>query len=126
MKTKSHGFWIGLMLGLSHSASAQPIISKQPQHQTNVAGTTAMFAVAATGTPPLSYQWRSYISTGASFTNIPFGTGATLVLSNVQPTIRLFAVVVTDSGGLSVTSSPPATLTVLVPPTITVQPAVQL
>jgi hypothetical protein len=34
--------------------------------------------------------------------------------------------VVTDSGGLSATSSPPATLTVLAPPSITVQPTVQL
>src|SRR4029453_18572025 len=104
----------------------QPVITQQPQNQTNLAGTTATFTVAATGTPPLSYQWRSYVPVGASFTNIPLGTEATLVLTNVQPTNRRFGVVVTDSGGLSPTSSPPATLTVLAPPSITIQPTAQL
>ena len=46
---------------------AQPIISNQPQNQTNIAGTTAMFSVGATGAPPLSYQWRSH--NGASITS---------------------------------------------------------
>ena len=62
----------------------------------------------------------------SSFTNIPSGTEATLLLTNVQPTSRQFAVVVTDSGGLSATSTPLASLTVLTPPTITIQPAVQI
>ena len=55
-------------------------------------------SVEATGALPLSYQWRSHANT-SSFTNIAFGTEATLVLTNVQPTGRRFAVVVTDSGG---------------------------
>lgn len=100
------------MLGLIHSAWAQPVITQQPQNLCTAAGTTATFTVAATGTPPLSYQWRSHAS-AASFTNIPSGTEATLVLANVQPTTRRFAVVVSDAGGLSATSSPLVTLTVL-------------
>src|SRR5438445_8202219 len=126
MKTKSQLLRAGLVLGIIHSAWAQPVITQQPQNQTNLAGTTAMFTVAATGAEPLSYQWRSYISAGTTFTNIPFGTEATLVLTNVQSTTRRFAVLVTDSGGLSVTSSPLVTLTVLTPPSITFQPTIQI
>jgi len=29
----------------------------QPQSVTNLAGTTAIFSVAVTGTPPFAYQW---------------------------------------------------------------------
>jgi dienelactone hydrolase len=122
MKTKAHLLRAGLVLGIVPSAWAQPIIIQQPQNQCNVAGTTAIFTVAATGVEPLSYQWRSY-GNPTLFTNIPFGTEATLVLTNVQPPIRRFAVVVTDSGGLSATSSPLVTLTVL---GITSQPTDQI
>jgi arylsulfatase A-like enzyme len=124
MKPKSWLLLAGLVLGLIHSAWAQPVITNQPQNQTNIAGTTATFTVGATGAEPLSYQWRSYATT--TFTNIPFGTEAALVLTNVQPTSRRFAVLVTDSGGLSTTSSPLSTLTVLVPPVITAQPTNQI
>jgi polyhydroxybutyrate depolymerase len=99
----------------------QPVITTQPHNQSAVVGTTATFTVGASGAEPLNYQWRSHLSL-SSFTNIPFGTEAALVLTNVQPTTRRFAVVVTDSGGLSVTSSPLVTLTVLLPPSITSQP----
>jgi Platelet-activating factor acetylhydrolase, isoform II/Immunoglobulin domain len=125
MKTKSYLLRTGLVLGIIHSAWAQPIITNQPQNQTNIAGTTATFTVGATGAQPLSYQWRSHAN-ATSFTNIPFGTEATLVLTNVQPTSRRFGVVVTDAGGLSATSSPLVTLTVLIPPGITNQPTDQI
>jgi hypothetical protein len=125
MKTKSHFLRVGLLLGLVHSASAQPIITNPPQNQSALVGTTATFTVGATGAQPLSYQWRSYV-TLTTFTNIPFGTEAALVLTNVQPTSRRFGVVVTDAGGLSATSSALVTLTVLVPPSITNQPTDQI
>jgi dienelactone hydrolase len=121
MKTKTQLLWAGLVLGLIHGAWAQPVITNQPQNQCSAAGTTAIFIVGATGAEPLSYQWRSYANT-TTFTNIPFGTEATLVLTNVQPTTRRFAVVVTNVGG-SVTSSPLVTLTVL---GITSQPTDQI
>ena len=111
------------MLGLVHSAWAQPIITNQPQNQTAIAGATATFTVGATGAEPLSYQWRSY-ATPATFTNIPFGTEARLELTNVQYTIRRFAVVVTDAAGLSSTSSPLVTITWLL--AITSQPTDQI
>ena len=123
MKTKSHLLLAGLVLGMIHSAWAQPIITNQPQNQTAIAGTTATFTVGATGAEPLSYQWRSHVNT-PSFTNIPFGTEAALVLTNVEYTTRRFSVVVTDAAGLSATSSPLVFLTWLL--AITSQPADQI
>jgi hypothetical protein len=111
---------VGLMvLAVAMNALAQPVITSQPQNQTNIAGSTAMFTVGATGTPPLTYQWRSYANS-TTFTNIPWGTNDMLALSNVQPTTRKFGVVVTNVEGA--VTSVLASLTVLVPPTITAQP----
>ena len=115
-----------LMLALtlavpSSRTLAQPVITQQPLNQTNIAGTSASFSIVASGTPPLSYQWRAYTSS-STFTNVPAATEPTLTLTNVQPTSRLFGVVVTEGGGLSVTSSL-ASLTVYRPPFITRQPA---
>lgn len=123
MKTKSQLLRAGLALGLIHSAWAQPVITNQPQNQTAVAGTSATFTVGATGVEPLSYQWRSHVNT-SSFTNIPFGTEAALVLTNVEYNTRRFSVVVTDAGGLSATSSPLVFITWLL--AITAQPADQI
>src|SRR5438105_3988225 len=76
---------IGAVLITSVSGFAQPIIIKQPQSQTNLAGTTATFSLEASGTQPLSYQWRSY-SSSTAFTNILGETNTSLVLTNVQQT----------------------------------------
>src|SRR6266516_1247802 len=106
----------GLVIGFG-----QPIITNQPQNQTNIAGTTAMLAVGATGTPPLFYQWRRYTNSPL-FGNISGETNDTLKLSNVQPSTANFryAAVVSDTAG-SVTSAL-ARLTVLIPPRITMEP----
>ena len=92
-----------------------PAITAQPQSRTNVAGTSAVFSVAASGTTPLSYQWQF---NGA---NISGATGTGLTLNNVQPgDAGNYAVVVTNAGG-SITSAL-AALTVWVPPSIASQP----
>jgi hypothetical protein len=122
-KTRTRLFAVAMSLATFTQVLGQPVISSQPQNQTNVAGTTATFTVDGSGTEPLSYQWRSHLN-GSSFTNIPFGTQATLVLTNVQYTTRQFAVVVTDSGGLSVTSSPLVRITWLL--ALTSQPTDQI
>ncbi len=125
MKSKIHSTIAAMILAflaIATTSLAQPVITTQPADQTAIAGSTATFSVEATGSPPpLSYQWRSH-SGPNTFTNIPFGTEATLVLPNVQPTIRRFSVVVSDGSGLSVTSSPLVKLTVYLPPVITAQP----
>jgi len=92
-----------------------PSITSQPQSQTNVAGATASFSVGATGTAPLICQWQLNGGTIAG------ATGTTLTLNNVQPSdAGNYNVVVANSAGA--TTSAVATLTVLVPPSITTQP----
>jgi hypothetical protein len=77
-----------------------PAISAQPQNQNVIAGTTASFSVSATGTAPLSYQWR------LNGTNLSGATSSSYTKSNAQPTdVGTYAVVVANSVG-SVTSAP--------------------
>ncbi|MCX6874715.1 MAG: immunoglobulin domain-containing protein [Verrucomicrobia bacterium] len=96
-------------------ASPAIIIGAQPVSRTNVIGTTATFIVTATGTPPLSYQWRRNGANLSNDGNIS-GTGtATLALANVQPADASdYSVVVADAYG-SVTSTS-ATLAVIAGP----------
>lgn len=94
-------------------------ITTQPQSRTVVAGTNVSFNVSANGTPPLTYQWRF---NGA---DILAATNSSLTLTNVQPVNEgAYDAVVYDAGGSSRTSRL-ASLTVLVPPTITQPPQSQ-
>src|ERR1019366_278359 len=93
-------------------------ITNQPQSQTVVQGQNASFTVGASGTPPFSYQWSF---NGAALAG---ATNSTLPLNNVQTNkAGSYTVVLTNLAG-SVTSAV-ATLTVIVPPTITTQPQSQ-
>jgi alpha-tubulin suppressor-like RCC1 family protein len=98
-----------------------PSITAQPQSQTVAQGTTAYFSVAASGTTPLSYQWKR---NGANLMNQSGWSGvttSTLAVSNVQPAHGgSYSVLVTNSYGSMLSSS--ATLIVATPPAITVQP----
>src|ERR1051326_2695814 len=83
-----------------------PAISIQPSDQTNAvfAGDTVNFTVQATGSAPLSYQWRK---NGANISGALNPTALTnvLTLTNVQPADSAgYFVVVTNSAG-SITSS---------------------
>ena len=100
--------------------NSAPLITVSPTNQTVMVGGNATFSVIATGTAPLSYQW--YFNT----TNLLAGaTNYSLTLTNVQLTNAGNYSVVVANGCGSVTSTPPATLTVLVPPSITTQPQSQ-
>jgi len=48
----------GDMTFATAGSTTAPTITTQPASQTVTAGQTASFSVAATGTAPLSYQWR--------------------------------------------------------------------
>jgi hypothetical protein len=122
MDTKAYA--LVLALAASGVASgipvvAQPVIVAPPQWQTNFAGSTAMFSVVATGSPPLFYQWQF----GA--TARPGATNATLVLTNVQSTDQgRYTVVVTNLEGAT---SAVARLFVFAPPRISpTNPSVSL
>ncbi|MBN1131228.1 MAG: hypothetical protein JXA71_19715 [Chitinispirillaceae bacterium] len=60
-----------------------PRITSQPVSQSVCAGSAAIFSVTATGTAPLSYQWRRGAGT---FTNIPGATSPSCTLSSVTNT----------------------------------------
>jgi hypothetical protein len=93
-----------------------PTIVTEPVSRVLYPGRTARFRAIVTGTP-LTYQWRK---NGANLTNGGNVSGAltdTLVISNVgDGDVAAYTLVVTSSaGGGSVTSSPPATLTLVQP-----------
>ncbi|HEX3717620.1 MAG TPA: lamin tail domain-containing protein [Verrucomicrobiae bacterium] len=96
-----------------------PIVNLEPQSQTVYVGSMASFAVTASGTPPLTYQWKF---NGA---NIFGATGTSLVLTNVNYTDQgPYTVLISDDAGS--TASAPATLTVVaMPPSVQTQPAPQ-
>jgi len=98
-----------------------PSITSEPKNTTVIAGQGASFAVTATGTGPLAYQWRVGGSEIASATAASYTTAATSAANNGET----FSVVVTNAAG-TVTSGN-AILTVSpagrsVAPTITAQP----
>ena len=104
-----------VLWSLKAAAATAPIITVQPQSQTNVVGTPAVLSVTATGTPSPSYQWQFYD------TSIAGATEKSLTFNSVQATNEGdYLVVVTNVAG-SVTSAV-ATLTVWIPPAITAQP----
>jgi alpha-tubulin suppressor-like RCC1 family protein len=103
-------------------AAVAPAIATQPASTSVVAGQTAGFAVTATGTAPLSYQWTRGGADIAGATAANYTTATTTLTDNGAS----FTVRVTNSAG-SVTSTA-ATLTVTAPtpaPVITTQPASQ-
>ena len=93
-----------------------PAITAQPTNRTVVMGSNAIFTVSVSGSAPLIYQWR------LGETNLPGATASVLNLSNVQPAdAGNYSVVITN--GAAAIISTVATLTVRVPPIITLQPA---
>jgi hypothetical protein len=86
-----------------------PSITAQPQSQTVMPGTNVTFSAAASGTPPLLYQWQR------NGTNISGATTNVFNLTNVFLTDEgNYIMTVTNSAGRAGTDS--ATLTVLRPP----------
>lgn len=94
---------------------SEPAIISQPQSLIGCTGGSVTFQVSATGTEPLSYQWRR------NELNINGATSGTFVVNNIQPSSTGdYTVVVSNLGG-SVTSIV-ARLTMSLQPTISQQP----
>ena len=105
----------GVFHSLAIVAGPPIIISTQPASRTNIIGTTASFSVTASGTAPLSYQWRKNNTNLTDGTGISGVTTATLTLANVQlSSASNYSVLVTDAYG-GVTSQT-AVLTVIANP----------
>ncbi len=84
-------------------------------------GQTSSITVSAAGTPPLSYQWMAGEVGSGVYTNLPTGgnnsgtTNATLTITNAQLANYLDYVVRISNAYGAVTSTVPATLTVMPP-----------
>ncbi len=87
------------------TVSTAPVILVPPQSQSIVEGDRVTFQVQAKGASPLSYQWRY------NGINLPGARSQSFTVTAVSPTDEgAYQVVVTDSGGSTV--SEPAQLTV--------------
>ncbi len=96
-------------------------IATQPADLTTNAGSTAVFSVAASGEPPLSYQWRNGPVSLADGVKYSGTHTAVLSISNtLEADSGFYSVLITNSSG-AITSSV-ANLTVIDPAIIT-QPA---
>ena len=94
-----------------------PAITSQPVGTMVTGGQTATFSVTATGTGPLSYQWRKNGSNIAGATASSYTTSATTATDNGAQ----YSVVISNSVGNIASNA--VTLTVNTPPSITTQPA---
>ena len=113
---------IGPVTSTTATLKVAPSITSQPTSITNAAGSTAIFTVVAAGQGPLSYQWKKGGVPLADGGNLSGAASPTLTLTGVlQSDAGSYCVTVTNAAG-SVSSSPTVTLTVIDPPTITVQP----
>jgi hypothetical protein len=93
--------------------SAAPAIVSQPQGTNVFVGASVTFSVTVSGSPPLRYQWRR------NNVAISGATNSALALNNVQTSdTGNYSVFVTNDVGAAL--SAPATLTVTVPPVVTV------
>ncbi len=92
-----------------------PAITVQPVSQTICSGSQATFSVTATGTAPLSYQWR----TGSTNpVNISGANSSTYSPGTTTADQTVFSCVVSNGSGVDVTSNS-CTLKYYAPPTIT-------
>ena len=101
------------------AVSVPVTITQPPLSQTVVVGSAVNFAVAASGTTPLRYQWRF---NGTN--DLPGATNASLVLTNVQ-VAQAGRYQVEVGNAVGAVSSADAVLAVTVPPAITQQPQSQ-
>jgi sugar lactone lactonase YvrE len=87
-------------------SSMPPLITGQPQPQGVIAGQSASFTVVASGSPPLSFQWRLNGAPIAGAT-APTFTLAAAWNSNAGP----YSVVVSNFGGVAVSAEAPLVVT---------------
>ncbi len=97
-----------------------PVVTSQPVSETNLATTTATFAVSATGTTPFTYQWYFGTNVLTNGGNISGATNSSLTVSNVLAVNAGRSYVSIANPAATVTSSNAAL--VVIDPWITNQP----
>jgi sugar lactone lactonase YvrE len=92
-------------LNLAWAPPVPPSIISSPQPQIDIPGTTVAFSVAATGSPPLSFQWRK------NGVNISGATGTILTLQNISTNdVATYDAVASDELTNAITMGAPLTL----------------
>lgn len=92
--------------------SVAPAIVEQPESQIVNVGTDAMFEVTASGTLPLTYQWKKNGTNLVDGGNVSGATTAMLMLTHVQGSDAASYTVVVSNGTAPAVTSAPAVLTV--------------
>jgi hypothetical protein len=102
-------FWAMGLDALVPVLNRPPVITNHPISKTLSNGLSTSFIVGASGTAPLSYQWKH------EGTNLPGATSSTLTLNNIQRAhAGIYAAQVSNPYDTALSSN--ATLVVLVPP----------
>ena len=105
-----------------NAATTAPSVTSQPANQTVTVGQMATFSVTATGTSPLTYQWRKNAITISGAASASYTTPATTTGDNGAK----FDVVVSNSAGSATSNAAMLTVDAApVAPSITTQPANQ-
>ena len=104
------------------TSSTAPLMTTQPSDLTILAGQTATFTAAASGTPTPTVQWQVSTNGGSTFTNVSGATSTTLSFTALPAQSgNKYRAVFTNTGGNTTSSA--ATLTVNAPPAVTQQPS---
>ena len=130
VSTNDVGIYNVIVTGAGNSVTSAPAsltviipvsIEAQPSSQTNIVGSSAVFEVSASGTSPLTYQWKFNGSPIGNGLHVSGATTATLTVSTLTTADEgTYSVDITNPAGS--TSSAPAELTVIAPPVISAQP----
>jgi hypothetical protein len=96
----------------NYTALQPPAITTPPGSQTVALGQTATFSVTASGSPPLTYQWRKASVPLANGGNISGANSATLTLANVNQTnAGSYDVIVSNAAGATTSATAQLTVT---------------
>ncbi len=106
----------GEVFRVQSTTTTSPVITQQPANATASVGKSASFTVAASGTPPLTYQWQR------SGVDIAGATAATYTIPSVALADNgaTFRAVVTNGVGSATSNTATLTVTANAPPTATI------
>lgn len=106
----------GAVYKITYTGSTAPVITNQPQSTSVSEGSQASFSVTATGTQPITYQWRK------NGVNISGAMSATYTISSVVPAdAGNYSVVASNSAGTVTSNNAALTVTPAnQPPTSTI------
>lgn len=123
--TNDFGATVSSNAVLTVVAPTPPAFATSPTNQTIAAGSNVTLTVVATGAPPPAYQWYYNGAALADNANYSGSGSATLQILNAQTNEsgNYFAIA-SNTGGAATSSV--ASVTILMPPTIVLQPASQI